>query len=98
MVSPPVTNPPEDRPPLALATEWVARITTISLEMVLPGLAGQWLDERWGTGFLGLTGFGLGLAIGIWHLLLMTGSVGKRRTPDDGSKPGEMPDDKEIPR
>lgn len=89
-----MTNPPENRPPLALATEWVARITTVSLEMVLPGLAGQWLDDRWGTRFLGLVGFGLGLTGGIWHLLVMTGSVGKTRPPQKPSQPDKSSDDK----
>ena len=67
-----MTNPPESRPPLAIASEWVARITAVSLEMVVPGLAGLWLDERWGTRFIGLLGFGLGVAVGIWHLLVLT--------------------------
>jgi len=60
---------------MALAVEWVARITTVSLEMFLPGLAGQWLDGRWGTNFIGPLGFVFGLAVGIWHLLVMTKSV-----------------------
>ena len=57
---------------MALAMEWVSRITTISLEMVLPGIAGQWLDQKWGTSFLALAGFALGLTIGIWHLLAIS--------------------------
>jgi hypothetical protein len=52
--------------------EWVSQITTVVVEMVLPGVAGQWLDRRWGTKFLGLIGFGLGLTVGISHLLAMT--------------------------
>jgi len=52
--------------------EWVSQITTVVAEMVLPGLAGQWLDQRWGTEFIGLLGFALGLTVGIWHLLAMT--------------------------
>ena len=65
--------PPGDRrPPLAVAMEWVSQITTVVAEMVLPGLAGQWLDQRWGTKFIGLLGFALGLTVGIWHLLAMT--------------------------
>jgi len=65
-----VTGDP--RPPLAVAMEWVSQITTVVAEMVLPGLAGQWLDDRWGTGFLALVGFALGLTVGIWHLIAMT--------------------------
>jgi hypothetical protein len=65
--------PPEDkRPPMAIAMEWVSRITTIVLEMVLPGLGGQWLDEKFGVGFLGLLGFVFGVSLGVWHLILMS--------------------------
>lgn len=66
--------PPDERHPLAVAMEWVARITTVALEMVLPGLAGDWLDDLLGTSFLVFIGFGLGLTAGIVHLLAMTGS------------------------
>lgn len=65
-------SPDDQVAPMAAAMEWVSRITTISLEMVLPGLAGQWLDQKWGTNFLALVGFALGLTIGIWHLLALT--------------------------
>jgi F0F1-type ATP synthase assembly protein I len=61
------SNGPDDaeaadgRSAMAKATEWVSRIITISLGMVLPGLAGYWLDMRLGTIplFL-LVGFALG--------------------------------------
>jgi uncharacterized protein YqgC (DUF456 family) len=61
---------------------WVSRILAVVMVMVLPGLAGQWLDKRWGTGFLGIVGFALGLVSGIAYLLIMTklpprGSLGK---------------------
>jgi F0F1-type ATP synthase assembly protein I len=51
----------EGRSAMAKATEWVSRIIAISLGMVLPGLAGYWLDTRLGTIplFL-LVGFALG--------------------------------------
>ena len=51
---------------------WVSRIMAVTVEMVAPGLAGEWLDGRLGTKFLVLVGFGLGLTLGIWHLLVMT--------------------------
>ena len=62
----------DSRPPLLVAQEWLTQITTVVLEMLLPGLAGQWLDHRWGTKFLTLVGFALGLTVGIWHLIAMT--------------------------
>ncbi len=44
--------PQSTRSPYAAALEWSSRITTISLELVLPPLAGYWLDQRLGTGML----------------------------------------------
>jgi hypothetical protein len=57
---------------MVVAMQWVARITTVVIEMVAPGLAGQWADRRWGTNFLGLLGFAFGLTLGIWHLVSMS--------------------------
>ena len=51
---------------------WVSRILAVAAVMVLPGLAGQWLDKRWGTGFVGMIGFALGLVLGMAYLLTMT--------------------------
>ena len=62
----------DDRPPLAVAMQWVSRVTTISLEMVLPGIAGHWLDNRWGTSYLALLGLALGLTIGLRQLIAMS--------------------------
>jgi len=67
--------PPDDqnkRSPAAIGYEWVSRVTTVCLEMVLPGIGGQWLDERWGTNFLALLGLVIGVTVGITHLLAMT--------------------------
>ena len=63
---------PSDRNPIGEAFDWAARVMAVSLEMFLPGLAGQWLDRRLGTTFLTLLGFTFGLVAGVWHLLLMT--------------------------
>ena len=61
-----------DRSAIGSAFEWVSRILAVSAEMVLPGLGGQWLDERWGSKYLALVGFAIGITLGIWHLLVMT--------------------------
>ena len=84
------------RPPLAVAMEWVSQITTVVAEMVLPGLAGQWLDRRWGTKFIGLLGFAVGLTVGIWHLVSMTraknaGSSKERTEPGDTTNQRQTP-------
>jgi hypothetical protein len=56
----------------AEAMSWVSKITAVALEMVLPGLAGLWLDNQLGTRFLTLLGFALGVPLGMWHLIAMT--------------------------
>ena len=58
----------EEPPPFRLALQWVARMSTIVSEMVLPALVGQWCDTRWGTRYVALTGLVLGVTVGMWHL------------------------------
>jgi ATP synthase protein I len=71
----PVKESPDDRSPLVLAMEWTSRVTTIALEMVLPGLLGYWLDRQLGTHLVLLVlGVILGFATGMWHLIKMTKS------------------------
>lgn len=64
--------PPERPSPMTEAMEWVSRILAVAAAMVLPGVAGQWLDKRLGTGFLGLVGFGIGVVSGLAYLLAVT--------------------------
>jgi len=69
---------------MAVALEWVSRITTVALEMVLPGVLGIWIDGKTGIPLVfTLLGFGLGGSLAMWHLLSMT------RLPDkkNGSHP-----------
>lgn len=77
MIGPPipffVTSPPEERSPLTVAMEWSSRLTTIALEMVLPGLLGYWVDQKLGTGILLLVlGVAVGFAAGLWSLIKLT--------------------------
>ena len=52
----------------------------VSLEMVLPGLAGYWLDSRLGTVVLfTLVGFGFGTTAAVVHLIQMTRAETDRR-------------------
>lgn len=63
-------NAPPERPsPMTEAMEWVSRILAVAAMMVLPGLGGQWLDKRFGVGFLGLIGFAIGVVSGVAYLL-----------------------------
>jgi hypothetical protein len=62
--------------PMAAAMHWVARIFAAALMMFLPGLGGQWLDHQWGTRFLGLVGFAVGLVGGLAYLIAATRQTG----------------------
>jgi F0F1-type ATP synthase assembly protein I len=64
-------DPESNARSIGLAFEWVAKITMVGLVMVLPAAGGQYLDRRWGTGFLGLLGLLFGVVAGVWQLLRM---------------------------
>ncbi len=57
---------------IAIALEWVGRIFAVVLLMWLPGWAGGWLDRRWGTHYLEIVGFVVGLVLGMGALIAMT--------------------------
>jgi len=66
---------------MAQAMAWAARITTISLEMALPGLGGYWIDRRLGTKLVfTLIGVSLGMIVGGWHLMQITRQNGSGGT------------------
>lgn len=70
-----VDEPKRERSSVAVAYQWAARIMTVSLEMVLPGLLGYWIDRRLGTRVVfTLIGFAVGNAMAIWHLIRITQS------------------------
>ncbi len=55
-------------PPIGEALAWVSRIMAIGLTMFLPGVAGNWLDARLGTSFLGPLGLVAGFSVAILSL------------------------------
>ncbi len=59
--------------------EWVAKITTVGLEMVIPAVGGGYLDRRLGTNYWALMGLVLGVVMGMWHLLQMTKAASDRK-------------------
>jgi F0F1-type ATP synthase assembly protein I len=74
---------PDGRSPMARGMEWVTRIMTISLEMVLPGLAGYWLDQRLHTvALFMLIGFALGCTAAVLHLIKLTRSADSKQEPE----------------
>jgi hypothetical protein len=79
----PVTNPSDDRSQIAKAYQWATRIMIVSLEMVLPGIVGYWIDGRLGTRVVFmLVGFALGCTAATVHLIQLTRSE-KNRPVDD---------------
>ena len=68
---------------MAVAMEWVAKITAVGLEMVLPGIGGHYLDAWLGTSYWALIGFAVGLVVALWHLLQMTRP---RKSPPEGKE------------
>ena len=76
---------------MAAAMEWVSKITTVSLEMVLPGVAGGWADNYFQTKWIAPMGFILGFAVGLYHLLRMT----RTAEPDDDDRDSRKSDDGE---
>ncbi|MDP6444888.1 MAG: AtpZ/AtpI family protein [Pirellulaceae bacterium] len=72
---------------MAEAMSWVSRVMTVSLEMVLPGIAGRWVDGRLDTGSVfTFAGFAMGMVVGIYHLLSMTGAASKSAGDDPNSR------------
>jgi hypothetical protein len=84
-----VTNSPDKRPPMAVALQWVSIITTVSLEMVLPGLAGYWLDKWLNTHVVFmLLGFAGGGTLAMWHLIRITKAASATRSDSDAPRRG----------
>ena len=67
--------------PLAAAFEWVARIMAAAVMMVLPGLFGQWLDERFGLSVLAWVGLAIGITLGMVYLINQTRQADARNKP-----------------
>ena len=71
----------DDKSPIGQAAEWVARIASVALLMVLPGLGGNWLDRALGHGAAFHTG-----GFCAWNSCRDLGSVGD----DRGRKEAEV--------
>lgn len=78
---------------MVVAAEWTSRVTTISLEMVLPGLVGFWIGRLLGSMIwaivLLMLGVILGVTVALIHLvrLASTTSSGEpmyRRSSETG--------------
>jgi hypothetical protein len=58
--------------PVGEAMAWASRIIAIGIAMFLPAVAGNWLDGRLGTGFLGMAGLVLGFVLGLTWLVQLS--------------------------
>ena len=82
-----MSESPDDRSAMALAMEWVSRVTTVSFEMVVPCLAGRWLDGWVGsTPVLTILGAAFGLSAGMWHLIKMASAPPKEGGTSKGRR------------
>ena len=80
----PVPNPSDDRSKINQAYDAASRIIVVALEMVLPGVAGYWIDSRLGTGCLFLViGMVVGCTGGVWHLIRFARQSGRDSTSDN---------------
>jgi F0F1-type ATP synthase assembly protein I len=69
----------DDRSAMANAIAWSSRITSVALEMGLPGALGYWIDQKLGTWILFLVlGLVLGMTTGMIHLLRMVQHAEKK--------------------
>ena len=85
-----VQPPPDNRPPLAAALEWVSQITAIAVEIVGCIWLGRWLDGRLGSSHWAVVGLIVGPLLGFYHLLTVTGvwkGKIKRGNGDNGGLP-----------
>ena len=78
-------SPRDSRNSMAVAMQWVSKITAVSLTMVLPALGGWWLDSVCGTApWLLISGAVLGMAAAFRQLLQIVA------TPQSqGQRPGQ---------
>ncbi len=78
-----LTEPPYDRSPMAIALDWSVTIMTISAEMVVPGLAGYWVDSLLGTRVVFLL---LGFALGGTLATLALMRIARQRAEPSGKQ------------
>lgn len=84
-------SPDDQLPPMAIAMQWVSRITSISLMMVLPALGGYWCDEKFGTGpWLLIAGALLGAVLAATQLfqLVILAKPGRTGGDRNQDRPG----------
>jgi F0F1-type ATP synthase assembly protein I len=80
--------PEDERSAISQAYAWATRVMVVAIEMVVPGLAGLWLDHKLGTlALFAVLGFALGVTVAIMHLVRMTTSDNDSSTPPSKKPP-----------
>jgi hypothetical protein len=77
--------------------QWVSRITTVALMVLLPILGGRKLDEMRETKYWGPIGLVLGLLLGAWQLRLIIADS-KRSQADRSKSSYGKPQNEKSPR
>jgi hypothetical protein len=57
--------------------------------MVLPGLFGRWVDQKFGTSWITFVGFGGGIAAALAYLLAVTSAASRRASDSLDKRNGE---------
>ena len=71
---------PDRRSPIAIGFEWASRISVVGVTLVLPVLAGHWLDRYAGSNPFGLlVGMVIGFGVGLVQLLQLARSSSQPR-------------------
>ncbi len=82
---------------MARALAWVSRITTISLQMVVPAVIGYWIDRRLTTiPLFTLFGSALGMVSGMLQLVRITKEQNSRMASSGADRCPQVAD-KQLP-
>ena len=76
---------PRQSSPVGDAFAWAGRIMAVGLIMVLPGVGGSWLDDRWDPTWCEPAGFVIGFTAGLTSLIRMTSFRGRQPPPDSST-------------
>lgn len=67
----------------AIAWEWVSRVLSICVVMLLPAFGGRWIDQRMGTGYWVIVGLAIGFSSGMTALIQLVKRDGGRTKEND---------------
>lgn len=79
---------PDTRSSWAVGWGWASQVTSIALEMVLPGILGLWVDRQLGSVMVFLVlGVAFGVTGGMIHLVRFSRSIGQSPPHPGTSRP-----------